>query len=191
METIRISNLNIWGLEESAVASGYPLNPLRNLSSDLTEKDINRLKKLFRALSGSGHDCAAKGIVVQFDLTAPEYFWRQLDRYHFIDHVSSQSKMHSIEKFDIPSMCNDCVDTRIVNVLLEKINEGASKREILSNVPGGFMLTSRMTTNVLQLKTILTQRRYHQLPEWREFCQWIEKLFADMNLINRYEVIEE
>jgi hypothetical protein len=34
------------------------------------------------------------------------------------------------------------------------------------------------------LKTIYYQRKNHKLPEWREFCQWIEELpyFKDLVL---------
>ena len=47
---------------------------------------------------------------------------------------------------------------------------------VLYNIPTGFRLTARMTTNYRQLKTIYYQRKKHRLPEWREFCEWIETL---------------
>ena len=47
---------------------------------------------------------------------------------------------------------------------------------LLYNVPVGFRLTARMTTNYRQLKTIYQQRRTHRLPEWQYFCEWIERL---------------
>ena len=48
--------------------------------------------------------------------------------------------------------------------------------KVLYNIPTGFKLTAAMTTNYRQLKTIYAQRRTHRLPEWREFCKWIETL---------------
>lgn len=48
--------------------------------------------------------------------------------------------------------------------------------DILYSNPCGFKLTARMTTNYRQLKTIYSQRKNHRLPEWREFCRWIETL---------------
>ena len=48
--------------------------------------------------------------------------------------------------------------------------------EILYSNPCGFKLTARMTTNYRQLKTIYSQRKSHRLPEWRDFCKWIETL---------------
>ena len=43
--------------------------------------------------------------------------------------------------------------------------------EILYNVPSGFELTARISTNYCQLKTVISQRKNHRLPEWREFCE--------------------
>jgi hypothetical protein len=48
--------------------------------------------------------------------------------------------------------------------------------EILYSNPCGFKLTARMTTNYQQLRTIYKQRKNHRLPEWKEFCGWIESL---------------
>ena len=48
--------------------------------------------------------------------------------------------------------------------------------ELLYNVPVGFELTARMTTNYRQLKTIYAQRRTHRLEDWHTFCDFIEKL---------------
>lgn len=72
--------------------------------------------------------------------------------------------------------------------LVEKICIQYAKREkewydkkelfmkIVSNVPMGFQLWAGMSTNFLQLKTIYNQRKKHKLPEWRQFCEWIETL---------------
>ena len=55
--------------------------------------------------------------------------------------------------------------------------------EILYNIPAGFELTARLTTNYRCLKNIWRQRRDHRLPEWREFCEWIETLPYAKDLI--------
>jgi hypothetical protein len=59
---------------------------------------------------------------------------------------------------------------RLTNLLTQKY------LEILYTNPAGFTLTARMTTNYRCLKNIWRQRRHHRLPEWREFCKWIETL---------------
>lgn len=61
--------------------------------------------------------------------------------------------------------------------------------EILYSNPAGFNLTARMTTNYRCLKNIYIQRKNHPLPEWREFCKWIETLpyFEELINTNKYE----
>ena len=85
---MKIENDFVGGLEESIIASGYPMS-VTDTDLEITQKDINRAKKLGTAKSGSGHDCYLKGIVYQADITAPQYWWLQLQRYHFVDIVSS------------------------------------------------------------------------------------------------------
>ena len=61
---------------------------------------------------------------------------------------------------------------------IDEAREDLKKKylEILYSNPCGFKLTAGMTTNYRQLKTIYHQRKTHRLPEWREFCAWIETL---------------
>ena len=70
-------------------------------------------------------------------------------------------------------------DYSMLEVKLQMELEEAKKKkylEILYSNPCGFKLTAGMTTNYRQLKTIYHQRKTHRLPEWREFCVWIETL---------------
>lgn len=48
--------------------------------------------------------------------------------------------------------------------------------QIISCLPSGFEMEMEIVTNYLQLKTIYEQRKYHKLPDWHEFCSWIESL---------------
>ena len=191
---IRVENARVYGLEESIVASGYPmqiytvdLDLLEMLDEEIiTKKDLKRVKHLGNAVPGSGHDCFLKGITVQFDLQVPEYIWRQLDRYHFIDYVSSQSKMHRILKIDLDKACNKYVldsTKETLKNLIDTYNRETNdlgKKElfnhIIANTPSGLMLTARMTTNYLQLKSIVNQRSNHKMQEWRYLCDWFKTL---------------
>lgn len=185
-----INNVNVHGLENSIRAAKYPKSVnLEFLDTTLTKG----IKACANCKTGEGHDNFLKGIVVQFDLTFSNKAWVELQRYHFIDFVSSQSTMHKITKFDIKQQCNRYVDSRIIDIVQTKINEynrlmeydvshGKSVErkkqleelylEILYNVPAGFELTAAMTTNYQQLKTIYQQRRHHKLPDWQVFCDW-------------------
>ena len=175
---IKVDNVRIYGLNESIIASGYPMqvDTFDMNKVVIGDKDLKRVKHLGNAVPGSGHDCFAKGVTVQFDLQVPEYIWRQLDRYHFIDYVSSQSKMHRILKMDIDKTCNKYVlestKTNLKSLidLYNKETVDLAKKElfnhIIANTPCGLMLTARMTTNYLQLKSIVNQRSNHKMQEW-------------------------
>lgn len=182
-----IEKVRIYGLSETAEASGYPMKISDTTERVVERKGESRLVSLGKARSGSGHDCALKGVVVQADVTAPQYWWLQFGRYHFADIVSSQSKMHRITKMDIDKQCNKYVDRAVKEHLKQLVKAyNASPiaqparevmfQRIIANCPMGLMLTARITTNYLQLKTMHNQRRRHRLEEWQIFCDWIEEL---------------
>lgn len=199
-----ISNVNVYGFDNSIKASKYPMSvDIDKLNNEIT----NTVKKLAQCKKGTGHDNFLNGIIVQFDLTFTNKAWVEVERYHFIDFVSSQSTMHCITKFDLDKSYIKYVDPMIINIMKGKVKEynyllshkddalfyrdnkydiGNKKQlkdvldekylEILYSNPAGFKLTARMTTNYRQLKTIYAQRKDHRLPEWRDFCKWIESL---------------
>lgn len=182
-----ISNVNVYGLNESIIASSYPMSVEIDGSMTITEKDMKRAGKLGNAKAGSGHDCFTKGIIVQFDLTVPQYIWMQMERYHFADIVSSQSKMHRITKMDMRKQCNEYVDPIVIELMEGLIAEYNREdttpcpkdilfKRIVSNCPMGYNLTARITTNYLQLKTIHNQREFHKMEEWHTVCAWMETL---------------
>lgn len=172
-------NVRVYGLEESIKASKYPMSTDINL---LNSKITNTVKTLGSSKKGEGHDQFLTGIVVQFDLTFSLKAWTEAQRYHFLDFVSSQSTIHKITKFRISDQCNSYVTQKALENLWELITQYNADPtperylSVLYNIPVGFQLTARMTTNYRQLKTIYYQRRNHRLPEWRSFCEWIEAL---------------
>lgn len=198
---MRVENVKVYDLEESLHASGYPLRTTTNWE-ETKEAALKRAKTLSRAADWVGaHDQFLTGILVSFDLRFSNKAWIEMERYIFKFFVSSQSTMHCVTKFSLKEQCNRYVDTRIIDIVQKKIDEynrlsslkGQEKEreaqkaelylEILYNIPPGFELTARLTTNYRCLKNIWRQRRSHKLPEWREFCKWIETLPYAKDLI--------
>ena len=100
----------------------------------------------------------------------------------FITFVSSMSTMHRLGKFYLDSSYNEYVDQRMITImyeLQEAYNAEPTKENylrLLYSNPAGFELTARLTTNYRCLRNVYEQRKQHRLPEWREFCKWIETL---------------
>ena len=196
---MRITNVKVYDLDESVIASGYPMRTVAEMR-EVEEKDIKRAINLSKAATAENgaHGQYLTGIRVAFDLTFSNKAWVEAERYRFLEFVSSQSTMHRITKFNLDEAYNEYVDPRVIEIMKEKVNEykelecamwpvgtdldqieREKKRkylEILYTNPAGFELTARMTTNYRCLKNIYYQRRNHRLPEWREFCAWIETL---------------
>lgn len=174
-----IANTKVYGLDESIVRAKYPMSvDTTTLNSDIT-KGILALSNCDK---GTGHDQWLTGVIVQFDLTYTVKAWTEAERYSWLDFVSSQSTMHRIAKFNLDNQYSEYTDPRsiaIVKELVDKYNETNNPEDylrVLMSNPCGFKLTAGMTTNYRQLKTIYAQRKTHRLPEWREFCSWIETL---------------
>ena len=174
-----VSNIQIYGLDESIAASKYPMSvDTASCTPELTERAVS----LAQAPIGSGHDQYLTGIICQFDLTFSIKAWVEAERYHFLDFVSSQSTMHRITKLNPEVQCNEYVNycvIEILKMLIAKYNDDPTPENylrVLYNVPTGYKLTARMTTNYRQLKTIYHQPKNHRLPEWRAFWKWIETL---------------
>ena len=184
----KITNTQVYGINRSIVASGYPMakeildREYWTWDEEQNERDIKRCNKLAAAPIGSGHDQFLTSIIVQFDLTFPLKAWVELQRYHFIDFCSSMSTMHRITEMNIENCCNEYVDKNILDILKNLVynykkdptNENFYK--LIYNIPSGFEYTARLTTNYRQLKTIYSQRKNHRLKDWKIFCEWIEGL---------------
>ena len=84
-------------MEKSIRGAKFPMS----VDGDtLTGEPTTGIENLARAAPGTGHDNFLNGIIVQFDLTCTNKMWVEMERYHFIDFVSSQSTMHRITRFD-------------------------------------------------------------------------------------------
>lgn len=211
---MKLDNIKVYDLEESLIASGYPMRT--ELSSrHADDKDLRRVLNLTKASNGNGaHGQCLTGFRVAFDLTCTNKMWVEAERYRFLEFVSSQSTMHRICKFDLDKAYCEYVDPRVINIMKDKVAEynklqetfqelpeGASDTfrkdyqelikkkylEILYTNPAGFELTARMTTSYRCLLNIYIQRYDHRLPEWREFCTQLLELPYFPELVEAYK----
>ena len=210
---MKIDNIKVYDLEESLIASGYPMRTTAEMRP-IEDKDWRRGLNLTKASNGNGaHGQWLTGVRVAFDLTCTNKMWVEAERYRFLEFVSSQSTMHRITKFNLDNQYCEYTDPRVIEIVKEKVDqynklketisllpEGVSDAlrqdmsdtlkkkylEILYTNPAGFELTARLTTDYRCLLNIYIQRHDHRLPEWREFCEQLLELPYFPDIVNAY-----
>lgn len=188
---VHIENWKVYDLKESVIACR---NAMRINPAPITDEEFNasmpRAIALANSPSGSGHSTFLSGIRVSFDIKYPNYISPEIQRYHWIDIVASSSKMHRLSCMDMDSCFNKYVTDESkeqMKILVKKFNETKSYEDfmvMLSNCPQGIELFMRVSTNYLQIRTIVRQRLHHKLKEdWGAFIDFARKLPYSKELI--------
>lgn len=194
----KIEHVEVYGLDKALIASG---NPMRTNMADnrvcAVRDDERRGLALASTLPGGGHDNWLNGVIVQMDVYAPLFWWKQAQRYHWFDFISSQSTMHRAMSFDIGENCVADVDARVLDILnsikseynntTDESERNIIWRRFIATLPSGFILGATMTTNYRQLKTMYLQRRNHKLKEWHDFCKFCEELPLFKEMIEKVD----
>jgi len=171
---MQVQLIGVSFLQESKEGAGYPM------SESGKPKVPSMINSLGKARAGSGHDCFLKGIRVMADFSATQYEWMQLERYTFLDIVSSQSKMHKLTSMDLDGQCSEFVSKDAIDLLkacvIDFKNDHIGYDQLMANVPSGLILTARCSVNYMQLKTMYNQRKNHRLEGWTPFIEFCDSL---------------
>ena len=181
---LQITNWKVYDLKESVIACR---NAMRITPAQITDEEFNasmpRAIMLANSPSGSGHQTFLSGIRVSFDIKYPNYISPELQRYHWIDIVSSSSKMHRLSSMDMDTCFNKYVTDESkeqMKRLVKKFNDTKSYEDfmvMLSNCPQGIELFMRVSTSYLQIRNIVHQRYNHKLREdWGAFIDFARDL---------------
>lgn len=170
---------------------------------EVGENDLALMRKLAHA--GDDHGKFARFITVSVDITAPLYFYKELDTYKVGTVSNSCSTMHKImdKPFEASDFSFDYVNKYIdsdaiaefinqLNELMDiylsfdelladgKIRDGFSKKGVwytlIQLLPSSYNQRRTVLFNYQVLNRIYKTRRNHKLDEWHVFCDWIESL---------------
>lgn len=149
--------------------------------------------KLAQTLINAGpeHRKFLRQIFVSVDITAPLYWWKELDTYKVATVANSTSTMHkltskpiTLDCFEIDDFNPDLIyyetnDTGMLSeVIIEQLEflrqkylETKDKRywkELVRWLPNGWLQTRTWTANYETIRAICSpgQRRFHKLNEW-------------------------
>lgn len=163
--------------------------------------DLNLMKQLVAA--GSDHSKFMRMVNVTVDITAPLYWWKEMDTYKVGTVRNSCSTMHKItaKEFELSDFSYEHLIEDTVNVLMETIDVLNDCREayinydeyknkltpdisdkkdiwwqIIQLLPSSYNQRSTLQLNYTVLRNIYHSRKNHKLDEWHGFCYWIESL---------------
>lgn len=148
------------------------------------------------AKGGSVHAKYRRMITVYVDITAPLYWWKEFDTYKVGTVANSCSTMHKIheKEFTMEDFSTDRMTsshaTQLMLDIIEELNtnragfnienDPAFKKNYFNNMiqllPSSYNQKRTVMLNYEVLAGIYPMRKNHKLDEWREFCEWIEKL---------------
>ena len=161
------------------------------------KNDLTLMQKLIKA--GSEHRKFLRQIFVSVDITAPLYFFKELDTYKVGTVANSTSTMHKLASTPITIDCfemddfEDCKDDSNVYVSaiwiesitrLEKLRQtyNATKdkrywKELIRLLPESWLQKRTITMNYENILNMYRQRKNHKLTEWsKSFCAWVKTL---------------
>ena len=167
------------------------------------EKDFTLMKQLVKA--GSDHSKFMRMITVTCDITAPMYWWKEMDTYkvgtvrnscstmHTIhkkefelddfshEHLIEDSRLHMLDTIEILNSCRDAYinyeQYQSEHVFIQEIS---SKKDlwwqIIQLLPSSYNQRATWQANYAVLRNIYHARKNHKLDEWHDFCSWVESL---------------
>ena len=197
--------MNSWGRMDSDwefVEDPSIINPSDQVKFVLGPNDLSLAKRLVKA--GSDHRKFLRQIFVSVDITAPLYWWKEMDTYKVATVANSCSTMHKLthKKFEVDDFSHEHLDSFSMgqlDVLVEYLNKCRENYlgdygkingqkgmwwQMIQLLPSSY---NQLRTVTLNYETLLNQyhaRKHHKLDEWHVYCDWIETLpyFKEMCL---------
>ena len=152
--------------------------------------DIELMDRLSR--SGPRHAKCLRYINVTLDITAPRYWWAEMDTYKVGTVRNSCSTMHKVQAKEFERADFSCehldeeslaaLDTLIsvMNRARDRFNNCGKNKDdwwqMIQLLPASLNQKATVQLNYQVLQNIYFTRKDHRLDEWHTFCRWIEEL---------------
>lgn len=172
--------MNSWDRSDS-VFNGYK-GKIEN--TEIGENDLKLAQSLIKA--GSEHRKFLRQIFVSVDITAPLFFFKEMDTYKVGTVANSTSTMHKLASTPITKDCFECSDLMWTDVI-ERLEETRQRylrtknkddwKELIVNLPESWLQKRTVTMNYENILNMVHQRSKHRLVEWsKSFIDWASSL---------------
>lgn len=198
--------MNSWDRSDSGICKGgddgigcsncsaFDCEHTYDHSFQIGKNDYELMMKLVKG--GPVHAKFRRMVAVYIDITAPLYWWKEFDTYKVGTVANSCSTMHKIQakEFTLDDFSHEHLMDEGENtwlggfsdLVLNGLNNARAKFletkdkdywwQMIQLLPSSYNQKRTVMLNYEVLAGIYQHRKNHKLDEWREFCQWIEKL---------------
>lgn len=198
---IRVDNVDVWGFEHAVRAMRNPMNSWGKSDSqygpanfceynyELGDNDSKLAQKLYKA--GTEHRTYARMIQVSMDITAPLYWWKEMDRYTIGKSQVSCSTMHRIhakefEPIDFSIEHLNKESYAVLNTTLAGLNVARDRYLKTKDKEDWWQMIQLLPSSYNQKRTIcmsyevvfkiIKERTGHKLDEWTTFVEILKCL---------------
>lgn len=195
---IKVENIDVYGFEHAIRAMRNPMNSWENSDSywdicghfyHVGKIDLALMQKLFKA--GTEHRTYARMICTWMDITAPLYWWKEMDRYGVGKSQVSTSTMHKIhaKEFTLNDFSREHLTVNSEKCLLDTIYTLNSYRTIylgakdknwwwqmIQLLPSSYNQKRTICMSYEVVFKIIKERTGHKLTEWNEFVEILKNL---------------
>lgn len=152
---------------------------------------MRRLYKLSVQTNKPAHRKYMRQIFVSMDITAPLYWWKEMDQYKVGTVTDSCSTMHTIhsKEFELDDFSHEHLTEHskdILSLLIGDLNvyrnvylETKNKNEwwqMIQLLPSSYNQKRTLTMNYENVVAIINQRSGHRLDEWNDFVELLKQL---------------
>ena len=192
---LKTENFQTYGWESAIRGMRNPMNSWNKSDSIFNagficgENDLDLMKRLRKG--GPDDRKYLRQIFVSVDITAPLYWWKEMDQYKVGTVTNSCSTMHKItsKEFEFEDFSCEHIDgyyqdvmfsiLDVLNLARNKYLETKDKTywwQIIQLLPSSYNQKRTWTANYEVLCNIYHARKNHKLDEWHTFCDAIENL---------------
>ena len=206
---LTIENVEIFGYKAAIRGMRNPMNSW--LKSDSNADLIGQNdEQLMLALAKAPEERKyLRMIHVQFDVTAPLYWWKEFDTYKVGTVANSCSTMHKIhakeftlEDFSCEHLADDFAlsnaesPINVIEHLIYCLNfcrslylETKDKKywwQMIQLLPSSYNQRRTIDLNFEVLLKQYRERKNHKLDEWHIYCDWIKEITLLNEIIKKY-----
>lgn len=190
--------MNSWLRSDSHMETDYANNTTKFV---IGEKDLDLMRRLYKA--GPEHRKYLRQIFVSMDITAPMYWWKEMDQYRINVTTNGCSTMHKItaKEFTPEDFSNEHLfNISKLQTIIIWLNEyrdiyinwddnkpwydddgnEVTKKDVwwqlIQLLPSSYNQKRTITMNYENVVTIIKQRSGHKLDEWNTFVDILKDL---------------